>query len=209
MQSKSKSFFKASIPIGLMIVGAVSGMLVLTDTNKAIVENSIVRNMKSDASWHLIPLATEGNPGAGAGGILEVFFINYTAGTIPDRNSSATLESWSDSIGWNGWNNSDNFRQKCNISKFYIVVRVRGNATQCNRTTFWQDTDLRVRWTCADLSIGADTVMERVVTQNGTGSYLWVNFYDDNGNAGFNLDKSNTWPDNPVNITSIKFEAYY
>jgi len=202
MQSKYKSIFKAGIPLGLIVIGTVSAMMMLSSQTDVVM-------YAPQKSWHPIPLASEADPGAGKGGILEVYFINYTAGITPTSNSTATLESYSDNIGWQGWNNTDNFRQHVNTSKFYVVVRVRGNASMCNRTTFWQDTDLRVRWTCADLGIGADTVMERVVTQNGTGSYLWVNFYDDNSNAGFALTKANTWPDNPVDITSIKFEAYY
>jgi hypothetical protein len=205
MTPKNLGILKGSILFSAFVVSFVCAVVVTSNMQTAVIQPKETYQK----SWHLEAVAGEGNPGAGAGGILEIFFINYTAGKTPTSNSSTVLESYSKNIGWQGWNNTDNFRQRVNLSTFYIVVRVRGNATQCNRTTFWQDTDLRVLWTCADLGIGADTVMERVVTQNGTGSYLWVNFYDDNSNAGFHLDKSNTWPDNPVNITSIKFEAYY
>lgn len=205
MQSRIKTVFKAGGLLTCLVVGVVCAMMIVTNISSPIIETQVPQK-----SWHLIPLAGEANPGAGKGGILEIFFINYTAGTVPWVNASATMEGWAATIGWNGWNNTDNFRQRVNLSTFYIVVKVRGNATQCKRGAAFYDSDLRVRWTCADLSIGADTVMERVVKFNQSGSpFMYINFYDDNSNAGFVLDKANTWPDNPVDITSIKLEAFY
>ncbi|MBE3095396.1 MAG: hypothetical protein IMZ52_10230 [Actinobacteria bacterium] len=202
-EKKSHSFLKAGAFMTCLVIGVVSGFI-FSNVNNVVIQTPVYQK-----SWHLIPLASEANPGAGIGGILEVYFINYTAGITPTSNTTATLESYSATRGWQGWNNTDNFRQRMNTSTFYVVVRVRGNASMCKRTV-WQDTDLRVRWTCADLSIGADTVMERVITKNtSTDTFIWINFYDDNSNAGFALTKANTWPDNPITISSIKLEAYY
>jgi hypothetical protein len=187
------------------VVGIAGGVIF------ANISSSVIKTPVYQKSWHLIPLFGEAVPAAGAGGILEVFFINWSApGKVPTSNSSSVLENYSKNIGWRGWNNTDNFRQRVNLSKFYVCVRIRANATQAYRTTKWQDTDVRVRWTCAGLGIGADTVMSRYITKNATtDSFIWINFYHNNTNTGFNLAKTNTWPDNPITITSIKFEAFY
>lgn len=191
---------KAGIRTGL-VIALVLGMLFT-------VQNISIQQDKDTKSWHIVwegnmAQAAEANPGAGAGGILEIFFYPHDAdpATTYAENTSATLEAAS-----LGWANADDFNTELPHSTLFdVVVRVRGNQTQCWRINKYYDTDLRVRWTSADLSVGADTVMTGVISYNNTGvSYLWMNFYDNNGAAGYNLPK-----DTSYDITSIKFEAYY
>jgi len=167
---------------------------------------------QDNRGWHVIwegnlVQAAEADPGSSVGGILEIFFINHSA--TPDTtytvNDSSVFETWC-TAGGLGYVSADDFNLELSHSTLFdVVVRVRGNATQCWRDTQWQDTDLRIRWTCADLSVGADTVMTGVVSQNDSGDpYIWMNFYDDNSGSGFSLTK-----DSSADITSIKFEAYY
>jgi len=203
IDNRKSRFKKAGVSSGVFLfaVIAICMMMFIAD------ESNVVTNVPSK-SWHLIAVAGEGDPGGGAGGIIEIFFVNYTAfsGMRPTSNSSAVMEGWSATRGYAGWNNTDDFRQELKHTlKWYIIVRVRGNETQCKRGANFFDADLRVRWTSADLGIGADTVMERVVTGNNSAwPYLYVNFYDDNAGAGFSIAKDAT-----AQITSIKFEAYY
>lgn len=159
-------------------------------------------------SWHIVwegnlAQATEANPGAGAGGILEIFFYPHVANpnTVYAENNSAILEA--NSLGWA---NADDFNvQLPHSTPFDIVVRVRGNATQCKRGNIWWDSDLRVRITSSDLGIATDTVMTGIVTRNNSADpFLWMNFYINNTGLGYTLSK-----DQIAQITSIKFEAYY
>ena len=166
--------------------------------------------------WRVIdswpPLGAEADPGSGSSGILSVYFVNYTGGLDPpSTNDSNDLETWAANVGATpseGYNNTDDFRQQLQHSTtFYIIVRIRANATHAKRTV-WQDTDVRVRWTASDFSIGADTVMSSVVTANNSNyAYIWMNFYDTNSGSGFSLTKGQVAED--AQIDSIKLEAYY
>jgi hypothetical protein len=160
-------------------------------------------------TWHVLfegnlASAAEADPGAGAGGILEIYLINHTD-AVTTQNTTATIEGWCDAAGL-GYASADDFNTELAHSvAFDVCVRVRGNATQCKRGAIWHGGDLKVEWTCSGLSVGADTAMVGAITYNNTGaSYLWMNFEDDNSNAGFTLPK-----DASYDITSIKFSAYY
>jgi F0F1-type ATP synthase membrane subunit c/vacuolar-type H+-ATPase subunit K len=71
MQSKSKSIFKAGILMTCFVVGIAGGVIF------ANISSSVIKTPVYQKSWHLIPLFGEAVPAAGAGGILEVFFINW------------------------------------------------------------------------------------------------------------------------------------
>ena len=163
-------------------------------------------------SWHIVwegsfGQAAEADLGSGVGGILEIFFANHSAApaTCYDENDSSVIEGWCDTAGL-GYANADDFNvELAHSTTFDVVIRVRGNKTQCWRSDKFYDTDLRVRWTSADLSVGGDTEMTGVVSQNDSGiDFLYMNFYDDNSGSGYSLSK-----DASADITSIKFEAYY
>jgi len=160
-------------------------------------------------SWHIIwegsfGQAAEAELTSGAGGILEIFFVNHSGSALTE-NTSATIEGWCDDNGL-GYASADDFNvELAHSTLFDVGIKVRGNKTQCWRSDKFYDTDLRVRWTSADLSVGADTAMTGVILDNSTdNTYLWMMFYDDNSGSGFSLSK-----DASVDITSIKFEAYY
>lgn len=196
---------KAGFRVGL-IVALVVGMMFSYMT---LPQPTIVHD---ERGWHVVwegsfAQAAEADPGAAAGGILEIFFINHSASpdTTYTVNTSATLETWCTAAGL-GYASADDFNfELAHSVDFDVVIRVRGNQTQCYRTDHWHPQDLRVRWTSSDLSVSADTVMTGVVSYNNSAQpYLWMNFYDDNSGSGFSLSK-----DQSVDITSIKFEAYY
>lgn len=198
---------KAGIRAGL-VVALVIGLTFAYITLPSL---QLVQD-KDTKSWHVIwesnlAHAAEANPGAGAGGILEIFFVNHTATptTAYNENTSATIEGWCTTAKL-GYASADDFNTELAHSvAFDVVVRVRGNATMCERDGDWFPADLKVEWTSADLGIGADTDMTGVITLNNTAlPYLYMNFYDDNGAAGFTLPK-----DASYDITSIKLSAYY
>lgn len=196
---------KAGVRAGL-VIALVMGMMFVYTTLP-------VPQIKMDErGWHVVwegnlAQAAEGNPGSGAGGILEIFFINHTASpaTCYDTNSSSDMEAWCTAAHL-GYTSADDFNTELAHSvAFDVVVRVRGNHTQCYRTDKFYHTDLKVEWTCAGLSIGADTAMTGVVSYNNSGgTYLYMNFYSNGGGSGFTLSK-----DQSIAITSIKFSAYY
>lgn len=202
---------KPSVKRTAVKVGAVIGIFVSLIFAGSGMYPHIVQDVDT-RSWHVIfegnlASAAEADPGSGAGGILEVFFINHTAtpATAYDENTSATLESWCTAAGL-GYASADDFNvELAHTVTFDVVVRVRGNATMCERAGDWFDADLKVEWTSSDLGISADTDMTGVVSYNNTAApYLWMNFYDTNGGSGFTLSKDET-----NTISSIKFSAYY
>jgi len=210
-ETKRMGRTKAGVYLGTLIGAVIITATVFLANMNVIVEEEPepvedTRRWRNIFTW--TPTAGEANPGAGASGILEIYFVNHST-TPPFENTTATIEGWAANIGatpFLGWNNTDNFMQQLQHSTtFDIIVRVRGNATHCNRTTFWYTTDLNVTLSCVDLGVGVNTSMTGVATQNGTGSYLWMNFYHKGpGGAGFTLSKGQT-----VQITRIAFDAYY
>jgi hypothetical protein len=168
-----------------------------------------VLEQDDEKTWHVIfegnmASAAEANPGAGVGGILEIFFVNHTDEDCSE-NDSATIEGWCDAADL-GYASADDFNvELANSVAFDIIVRVRGNVTMCDRGGDWFPADLKVEITSADLGLGADTAMTGTVTLNNTAlDYLYMNFEHDNADAGFTLSK-----DEVNQITSIKFSAYY
>jgi len=153
-----------------------------------------------------VVLGAEADPGLGKSGILSVYFINYTAAqSPPTTNDSADLEAWAANVGYVGYNNTTPFQQKLKHSTtFAILVRVRGNATNCKRGANWQDTDLNVTWRCDDFTVADGTSMTGYVSYNNSGDeYLYMNYWDTNSGAGYSLNK-----DQSVTIDNIKFDAF-
>ena len=177
----------------------------------------VIEQIDDGRSWHVIwegslsdlVQAAEADPGAGASGILSVYFTNNTAtpDTAYNENDSATLEAWCAAAGL-GYANADDANVEIDHSTdLDIVVRVRGNKTHCWNGTAFIDAYLRVRVSSADLNLAADTVSTGVPSYNDSGmTYLWVNFYidEDQGAANLNIARDET-----AEITSIKYEAYY
>jgi len=167
-------------------------------------------------SWHILfdgnlAQAAEGNPGAGSSGILEIFFINHSVGNdYKAINTSATLESWcNDNLaagGGNAWVNADDFNLELKHSVLFdIAIKVRVNMSDSGDGSDFNENWVRMNITSTDLGISADTGMEKNVLVNNSGyEYMWVMFYYDFSNAGYDLSK-----DESADITSIKLQAYY
>ena len=156
------------------------------------------------------PLYAEANPGAGASGILEVFFINHSAANdYKDVNNSATLETWCTANGLGFANADDTEVDLAHSTSFDVVVRVRGNATHCKHDAVWFDSDLNVTITWSDEGYTDEqpdgNTTNGVAAFNTSGfDFLYVNFYWDNDGSGYTLTKGDT-----SEIASIEFAAYY
>lgn len=202
MEKKYKGKTKAGILL-MFIIGIICTMTIVANMGFQEVEPK---------SWHVIyewtpltPLGAENSTlGAGAGGILEIFFYPHAAdpATTYSNNNSATLES-----GSLAWSSEDDFNKEIvHTTKWDFVCRVRGNNTQCWRTDKWWDTDLKVEWTASGggVSAGPLNLTTGYVTANSTGnSFLWMNFVDNNGHAGYAVNKDGT-----CTVSSIKFSYY-
>lgn len=200
---------KAGISLGI-VSGLIIGILLLYSTMPV----PVIVPTDDGKSWHIIfegnlVQAAEATPGAGVGGILEVFFVNKSANPATDyaRNDSSELETWATAANL-GYASVDDFNLEIEHSvDFTIVVRVRGNETMCNRVDDFMDEYLRVNITSADLNINALTAMSPLVTFNDTSKKsIWMNFYLEQDAAAGNL---NIARDETAQITAIVFSAYY
>lgn len=183
--------------IGLALIFGIAG--IVTIANMDIDDSVKIETMETwndiDGWWNL---AGEANPGAGASGILEIFFINHSADKYyTQENTTATLEAHCTNNGF-GWVNADN--QELDIAHtatFDILVKVRGNATHCKHGATWFDSDLNVTMTWSDKGLTNDqpdgnTTYPLAAMNTSAFTYLYVIFYWDNGGAGYSINKGQT-----------------
>jgi hypothetical protein len=199
---KGRSWFKSSA----LIVALVCGILVAYATFPQPV-------LKVDEKgWHILfegnlAQAVEGDPGAGQSGILEIFFINHSAGNdYKAVNDSSTLEGWCDAANL-GYANNDAFNVELAHSVLFdIAIKVRVNATEGKDGANYNDAYIRMNITSTDLGIvPALSPMDKNVLTNDTGdSYIWLMFYYDFGGAGYDLSKDQT-----ADIDALVLSAYY
>jgi hypothetical protein len=195
---------RAGFRVGL-IVALVIGV---TFSYATFFQNVKIVNDEHTKSWHVIwegslADAAEANPGASAGGILEVFITNHTATPATTYNTNLTEAA---ALGWAGADDS-----QINLAYgtyFDIVIKVRGNATQCQRGATWWDSDLKVELssdTGLVPQIGNLTPATGCIIVNASSnSFLWMNFYIQGAGSGYYINKGAT-----AQVTTIKFSAYY
>ena len=202
--SGDKTFFSGKLKAGIIssvLVGVICGLVVMANVDLNPVSEVRGWQMIDDWKW-----LGEGDPGAGASGILEVFFINHSAtNAYTNFNTSTTLEGWCTAAGL-GYAEADDFNLEISYNVvFDIVVKVRVNKTHCWNGTAFIDAYVRMNITSTDLGISADSAMEKAVLYNNTGQdYIWLMFYYDFSDSGTSISRDET-----ADITSIKLEAYY
>lgn len=180
--------------------------------------------LEHEPTWHILwegslAEATEANPGAGASGFLEIFFVNHSAdpANAYNENTSSVFETWCnaslDADGAAGttnhaYANADNFHLEVKHSTTMdIVIRARWNATHAFNGTIYRDSDCRINITASGggITILGTTSGTNVVSKNGTAcEYIWINVYWNNAGAGYVLSKGNT-----CTISSISIQAKY
>ena len=204
---------KAGVSLGIISGLVITMMLVYSLSTTTTLE---IVPTDDGKSWHIIfegnlAQAAEADPGAGAGGILGVYFVNHSAAYTYTANDSSTFETWATAAGL-GYANADDFNLEIDHSTdFNIVVRIRGNRTMCdNPAAAHVDANLRVNLSsagAANLDIDALTAMTPVITQNDSGcEFIWMNFNlkVDQAAGKLSIDRDQT-----ADITAIVFSAYY
>jgi hypothetical protein len=166
--------------------------------------------IQDEKGWRIIfdgnlAQAAEGDPGVGASGILEIFFVNHSSNDYASENDSSVIEGWCDAHNL-GYANADDFNvELAHTVSFDIAIKVRVNKTHAWDGSKFIDSWVRMNLTSADLGIGADTAMEKSVLTNNSGdNFIWLMFYYDFSDSGDTLSK-----DQSADITSIKLQAYY
>jgi hypothetical protein len=179
-----------------IVIGAVCGIMLLGTTDLQQVIQTV-----GQKGWQNIASAAPADPGSGAGGFMEVFIYPHqaTPGTAYASNLSEGAAYSYQNLLNSAMNGSVPYTQK-----FDIVYQVRYNATQAYNTTglVWEVNWTKCLITCANLGIGADTAMTGV-TIFSDATYLQMNFYINNGGAGYQL-----YHGQAVNITSFKMQYY-
>jgi len=217
-QNKSSSSKKAGIRWGTLFAVVAVGLMLGTQ----MIPHPVLKN---EPTWHLIwegtlAQATEGNPGAGVSGFLEIFFVNHTASptTAYSHNTSSDFETWADAnlkptgVATHAYANADNFCLQLKSSiLFDIVIRCRWNKTNAWDGAKFIDANTRVNITCSGFATMADIVGTGTVSYNNTGAWaLWSNWWwqdaDGGTGTGFTLLKGTTWSANQI---SIKIWAKY
>jgi len=225
---KTKNNNKKQVGFGILLVCVILigatfgyiGMYKAGQTNIEFVDDILDEILPDDEyqmSWKvvheidLISLGAEAEPGENISGFTSVYFHPHQAdigGYM--ENSSSNLETNCTDANLGFANADDTEVDLVHSTAFDVVIRVKGNATNCKVGSVWYDTNLKVQWTCAGLSVGADTELtldagEAKTTANtSTDSCLFMNFFDTNSGAGFTISQDQT-----IEITSIKFLAYF
>jgi len=148
--------------------------------------------------------AAEGDPGAGASGIVWIGFVNHSAShNYP--NASGTIEGWCDANNL-GYASADDFNVEiAHDCDFDIVIKVRVNKTHAWDGSAFVDSWVRMYINSSDLSLSSEAMEGPEIGLNDSGKdYIWLYFYVDFSDSGYDFAK-----DQSANIDDIKLEAYY
>jgi len=200
-EKNKRKYTKAGVGFGAVIgILFISVLLVLSNVSE-MVEPTVEKEKVWQKVHRWTPLGAEGNPGAGASGFLEIFFMNISSdnATGYGLNTSSTHETWSDAnmpgATPNAYANADEFDIEDFESEKTFVIMVR---TRYNKTHAWDtdkfidtDTDCQITVTCNDWAVGANinnASGEKNVTRNNTGEdYIWINWIWDNSGTGYQI----------------------
>lgn len=223
----SKSIFKVGLVI-VIVIGFVWGMagynLVQDETIlDKILDEIIEPDEGYTKSWQEIeefilpPLADENATisvqGVNMSGILSVYFHPHQAVNMTSymENSSSNLENNCTGAGLSWSGEDDNESDLKHSTAFDVVFRIQGNNSNCKVGGVFYDTNLKIQWTCAGLSVAADTELTvgagegRWTANDTTYTYLYMNFWDSGlTGSGYTISQDQT-----VEITSIKLLGYF
>lgn len=201
---------KAGMMIGIIGTFFIAGILILTELSPVVV---VERRWQMVDIW--TPIASEGNPGSGASGFLEIFFMNTSSADSLGYglNTSSTHETWcsANMVGKTPYANADNFNVEIESEKtFVFMVRTRYNKTHVWDATKFIDTraDCQITVSSSNWAVGsniANASGTKYITRNNTGEdYLWINWVWDNGGTGYQLADDGT-----ITISEIYIEAEF
>jgi len=208
---EKKTKIKAGIRPGLVI-----GLIVLSLFVMYSLPHPYIEPGSDEGTWHVVwkgslAEAAENDPGAGAGGFLEIFFPNHTATpqTAYDENTSATIEGWctANMPGKTPYASADNFYlQLDHTTTFDILVKVRYNKTEGPWTgSAWNNASWRINITLTgSITIADVTGIGVELLNNSALDFYWCSAYWTNAGAGYSLPADGT-----ADITEISIEAKY
>lgn len=190
----NKPYMK-SAAIVMVAIGVVVGIVLVANMNPTELIQSL-----GQKGWQTIATA-EGNPGAGASGVLQIYIYPHQA--APATAYQANLSNAS------AYGHTDNLNTSAGTdvpydTAFDIVVKCRFNTTHAYNTTGtkWMDSWVRGNITCANLGITAYSAMTWVQITN-TSEYMWGNFYINNGGAGYEISRGQS-----INVTLFRIQSY-
>jgi hypothetical protein len=211
MKEERKIKVKAGIRPGLVIGLIVVSLFVMYSMPHPYIEPG-----NEEGTWQIIwkgslAEAAENDPGAGASGFLEIFFINHTAtpNTAYTQNTSTTLESWcvANMPGKTPYASADSFNVELDhTTTFDILVKVRYNKTEGPwNSTIWNNASWRVNITLTGSITITDATGTNVELVNDSAkAFYWGNVYWNNAGAGYALPADGT-----ATVTEISIEAKY
>ena len=193
--NKNEKFGITLVAIGLVCILGALAFVPLQEPG--IVTENIPVKLKT---WKVLG---DYNPGAGAGGFQRIVIKELPVGSSTNPNSNASVAVNLTDIDADGTN-----ADIPHTTKFGIYIFARFNATQAYSVgnTTWVDAWTRCKITGANLSIAADTVMNRTQVDTAGTEYLYMCFYLelDSTNAPLMLAR-----DQRLDLTDITLEAYY
>ena len=181
------------------MIATVIAVLVIT----ANIENEsfVKEEERFQAVYIWTPTGGEGDPGSGASGWTEIFFMNlsdWTAGGY-GVNNTATLEGWCDAqlpnCDPNAWASADNFDITYFDSETTFVIGCRGRFNQSHawETDHWNgnDTNIKITVSCDDWVVGSNinnVSGSMIETANNTDyNFFYANWWWTNGGVGYQI----------------------
>lgn len=215
-----KKELKTKIGVGAgLAIALVAASLVIA--NYAFIDGSLSRltepdlDVKEEIVWQktaeINPLG-ENDPGAGTGGFMSIFWLDY--GEVPETVLANNATDWSASGDVHAYEDADaTTTDTVSDDPSYIVVRACFTQAQAMSGGDWNASRTRATLTCS----GDETISQTVVGNDTAETYgggiesdnnsaynkLYINFYFDDNSDGYRIlaDGSVTW--------SVVIEAKY
>ena len=183
-----------------IVIGAVCALMLMSTSDPTQIITSF-----GQRGWNIIASAEEGGGtvGVAAGGVLQVYVWKHAA--VPAATYNTNLSNAS--ADCYAWANNLNAAMTGNVpygTAFDILYKIRVNVSECYNTTSstWMTAWARMNITCANLGIAADSAMVGVQITT-TGTFMWMNYYINNGGAGYTITHGQQ-----VNITNAKLQCW-
>jgi hypothetical protein len=204
--------------------GMFTTICVLFVSLVVIFANTPEQTMIKKEMWQKVyvwtPLGAEGNPGAGASGFLQIFFINHStaANASSATNDSNILMGRCDAnmLGKNTSATADDFNIELESEKsFDIIVRVRFNRTHAYETNKFigSDCNCKITMTCTawadgnnEANVSAKTNGAQVESSNNSVfDFIYINFvWNAADNGGYQIADDAT-----ITLSEIYIEAKF
>jgi len=213
-----KKIDRKKLGIGAGIsMGVIIGMLVMANVGNVIVDDVHLESIEKELVWHTVdvwsPLG-ENDPGAGTGGFMSCFLLDY--GEVPETVLQNNATDWEASGDVHAYADGDDWSEDTpSEDPFYFVVRACFTQDQCMSGGNWNGSRARVTLTVS----GDETISAYCIWGNDTAETygggiesdnnsdfdkLYINFYWDDNSDGYQISD-----DGSITVSEIKIEAKY